>query len=694
MAFEGNSVLTDGTGCVEVSLGVASGTIEVAKAGFANGRATLNGTTDVTVTMQVAERHDRVEVTAGRTPLALDASASSVRMLTGRELSELPGYGLDDKLRHVAGFQLFRRTSSWVANPTTQGTSLRGLGSTAASRTLVLSDEVPLNDAFGGWIHWNEIPQLAVKQVELMRGGASDLYGSSAIGGVIDLLPVTPHESMYALDLSGGTEDTAILNGLGVASLGKWSGLAAATLFRTRGYILTDPEDRGKVDVASNLHSQTGRLEVRRGTAGASEYFMRGNLLNEARGNGTSVQTNYTRLWRYAAGADWPESKSGRYFLRFHGARENYRQSFSAITSTRDAEKLTRLQRVPSDQLGGSGQWARQFGEVTLVAGGDVLDTRARDEETPVTSVGVMQATSTSARQRASGIYGEALWQPHGWSFAFSSRVDNFRSFDAVMNPGREMPSTNEVIFDPRFGMVKDVGSHVSLTASAFRAFRGPTMNELYRTGQVGQEITLPNAALRSERATGFELGTLLSAERWGEVRTSYFWTRVNRPVAAVTLASTPTSVLLERENLGQLESRGVTSEFQLRPAVWLSISGGYQYAESTVTKFQANASLVGKWTPQVPRNSGSLQVRVEQERWGVLELDAVSSGRQFDDSANVFRLSGYVRMDGYVERAVSKRWSIYGSAVNLLDRRIEAGRTPVLTLASPRTVAAGIKFH
>ena len=83
-----------------------------------------------------------------------------------------------------------------MANPTTEGTSLRGLGSTAASRTLVLGDNVPLNDAFGGWIHWNEIPMLAQREVELMRGGASDLYGSSAIGGVIDVLPAVPSEGL------------------------------------------------------------------------------------------------------------------------------------------------------------------------------------------------------------------------------------------------------------------------------------------------------------------------------------------------------------------------------------------------------------------------------------------------------------------------------------------------------------------
>ncbi len=105
-------------------------------------------------------------------------------------MRQAAGISLDDKLRQVPGFELFRRTSSLVANPTTEGVSLRGLGSTAASRSLVVFDEIPIDDPFGGWIHWEELPALSIHSVELVRGGASDLYGSSAIGGVISIVPV------------------------------------------------------------------------------------------------------------------------------------------------------------------------------------------------------------------------------------------------------------------------------------------------------------------------------------------------------------------------------------------------------------------------------------------------------------------------------------------------------------------------
>ena len=135
---------------------------------------------------------ETVTVTAYRSALGSSDSPVSTRVLDQQQLQQAAVPALDGKLREVPGFELFRRSSSLVANPTTEGVSLRGLGSTAASRSLVVLDDIPLNDPFGGWIHWEELPELAIHSVEVVRGGASDLYGSSAIGGVISLIPVRP----------------------------------------------------------------------------------------------------------------------------------------------------------------------------------------------------------------------------------------------------------------------------------------------------------------------------------------------------------------------------------------------------------------------------------------------------------------------------------------------------------------------
>ena len=87
-----------------------------------------------------------------------------------------------------------------------------------------------------------------------------------------------------------------------------------------------------------------------------------------------------------------------------------------------------------------------------------------------------------------------------------------------------------------------------------------------------------------SERATGWETG-VASQRNWGEIRASWFDTQINRPISAVTINPNSSPILLQRENLGQIESRGVALDFELAPRSWLSLDGGYQYAHATVTR-------------------------------------------------------------------------------------------------------------
>jgi len=118
-----------------------------------------------------------VVVTAARAPQAAAQVPFSVVTFEGSELRTAPAATLDDALRAVPGFSLFRRGDSLTANPTTQGVSLRGLGPSGASRSLVLLDGVPLNDPFGGWITWSKIPRESLGGAELVRGGGATAWG-------------------------------------------------------------------------------------------------------------------------------------------------------------------------------------------------------------------------------------------------------------------------------------------------------------------------------------------------------------------------------------------------------------------------------------------------------------------------------------------------------------------------------------
>jgi outer membrane receptor protein involved in Fe transport len=655
------------------------------------------------VTVKAAET---VTVNADRGLVGINDLASSVAVLTQDQMQTVPGLALDDKLHQVAGFQLFRRTSSWTANPTTQGVSLRGLGSTAASRTLVVSEEVPLNDPFGGWVHWDEVPALAIGQVRLLRGGAADLYGSSAIGGVVEAVPVTAAKRLVlSADASGATENSG-QGDLLVSDTTRWAGLLGAySGLRTGGYIPIAAELRGPVDVPSNVASDSGRVVLSKSDAtGLVHGFLMGNLLNESRSNGTRMQTNATRLWRYVGGVD-ANGERGNAAVRVFGSRESYRQSFSSVTSVmtqRDTETLTKLQHVPLDEFGFVVNASRAVRpKATAAMGVDMRDVRATDDETS-TTVTPQALTSIGARQRAVGGYADAIWQPGPWSLSGSVRVDSFRTFDArkvlsTAAKATQLPELDELFVSPHVGVVRRLPHGFALTGTAFRAFRGPTMNELYRTGQVGQQTTLANNSLLAERATGFEFGGEADGSA-GHMRATYFWTEVNRPISAVALSQTATTQTLQRQNLGQIRSRGMMLEAQSRSWHALDAGVGYQLAVATVTAFNATSAvqgnLLGKWIPEVARESVTATVNYNATKVLSVHLIASYSGREYDDAANTFVLSPFARIDVSAERQLVRGLSVFAGAQNLLNRKIDAGLTPLLTLAAPRLVQAGLRYR
>jgi outer membrane cobalamin receptor len=662
--------------------------IEVSNPHYVTVTVPISGSAPLTV---VLERPlETVIVSAYRSPLASADSPASTRVLDTQQLRQSASPSLDGKLRQVPGFELFRRSSSLVANPTTEGISLRGLGSTAASRSLVVFDGVPLNDPYGGWIHWEELPAPVIHSVEVVRGGASDLYGSSAIGGVIDIVPVRATSSTFQLNTNYAGEATTDNSALGTIKSGPWSGLASGGVLATDGYILVAPNLRGPIDQPSNVHAQNALAELDRQIRQADRIFLRGSLLNEDRHNGTPFQVNSTRLWRYVAGAD-----TSSLVFRAWGVEEHYRQTFSSIAPGRASETPTRYGFDPATELGAALGWHHAFGDHLLVlAGADTHDVRASDDEILLTAAGGI--LDTTARQRQTGVYGEVLYTPSQWTLSASARVDHFSNFDAVqytsLTSRTVLPWFSETPFDPRIGVTRRINSFLALNASAFRAYRAPTQNELYRTGQVGQQTTLPNDNLRSERATGWETGFQTDMPRIGSsLRVSYFWTQVNRPITALTLVTTPTSTLLKRENLGQIESRGISLDFAAQPARWIALVGGYQYANATVTKYAQQPQLVGNWIPQVARNMATAQLRLTHPRLGLLSLQARDSGRQFDDDANQYLLLSYFRLDAYGSRDIGRHLQVYASGENLFDRAIQVGKTPILTLGTPRIARIGL---
>ena len=631
---------------------------------------------------------DEVTVTATRTEQRLGDTAASVVVLSSEELAAAAAPTVDDALRQVPGFSLFRRAGSRFANPTAQGATLRGLGGSGTSRALVLADGVPLNDPFGGWIYWARVPRTSVERVEVLRGAGSDLYGSGALAGVIQLLRRDAARPALNAEVSAGEHGTLDGSAFGAWTRGSWGASLAAEGFDTDGYVPVDPAERGPVDVAANSRHSSAEGTVERRLSNGSRLFARGSWFDEERGNGTPLQVNDTEIRAWSAGGDW-SLDAGALSVRLSGGDQDFRQTFTAVSADRSSERLIRSQSVPSEFAGLSLQASRAIGaRHALVGGLEAREVRGTSDELVITPGGP-SPVSAGGRQRTSGLFLEDVVRATPrLSLTLGGR------FDTWSNDETGGDERDESAFSPRASLLFQATDRWAWTASAYRAFRAPTLNELYRAFRVGDVLTQANPELEAERLTGGETGALWTAPG-GRVtaRTTAFWMDVEQTIANVTLATQPGLITRQRRNLGRTRSRGVEAEATARTGRW-TLSGGYLYADARVESAPAEPSLEGLRLPQVPRHQVSFQIRFDEPRLASVSLQARWMDEQFDDDLNQFRLNSFTTVDALISRDLGRGISVFAAAENLFDERFDIGRTPVLTLGPPRMVRIGVRIY
>ncbi|HEX5411306.1 MAG TPA: TonB-dependent receptor [Terriglobia bacterium] len=665
------------------------------------------------IVLSPAPLAQEVTVTATRMQTPLSQTTADVRVLTHREVAATPALTLDGVLQQVPGFTLFRRTGSRVANPTAQGVSLRGVGASGASRALVLEDGIPLNDPFGGWVYWDRVPREAVGRLEVVRGGVSDLYGSQAMGGVINVLTRKATTSEFSLDTSYGNENSP--NGSFWSSIrhGPWAIDFDGEAFDTDGYILINQQDRGAVDTPANSEHEVGDVTLERKLGENGKAFVSATYFREVRANGTPLTYNRTHTRQLALGADWVSERAGVFSIRGYGGPEVFDQTFSSVADDRNSESLVRSQRVPAQQTGVELQWYRPVGaKQTLMAGFDGREVRGSSNELGFFGGRMTSALGAGGRQRTAGVYGEDVIRlTMRWQVTAALRFDHWRNYDALstLKPltssspltVMDFPERTESAVSPRLGMLYRLTSNISLVGSAYRAFRAPTLNELYRGFRVGNVVTDANSELKAERLAGAEAGAqfdAFSSKLTG--RGTFFWSDVTDPIANVTLSVTPSLITRQRQNLGRTRSRGVDLDASLQVTPTLELTSGYEFVNAAVLGFAADPSLVGLELPQVPRNVFSFQALYSnptassQWRRVTLGLQGRYVGQQFDDDQNLLPLGNFFTLDASLSHRIWRDTEAYVAAENVFDERYAVQRTPVPQLGYPVLFRVGFRMN
>jgi outer membrane receptor protein involved in Fe transport len=658
-------------------------------------------------------------VTAARLPQPGAESPATVRRLSGDDVAAAPALTLDGALRSLPAFSLFRRTDSLAANPTAQGVSLRGLGPSGASRTLLLLDGVPLNDPFGGWVAWAKLPREGLAAVEVVPGGGGAAWGNAALGGVLQLLSREREGPGGTLATLAGDRGTRSAEAEVTAPAGEGWIDVAGRWFASDGFPLVAPERRGPVDTAAGSRHRWGQARWRQTFAGGTSLAVALRSFAETRGNGTPYTGNTSRETSGQVTARGGSPGGPTWTLAAYAQRQVFTSTFSSVNATRTAETPASDQyAVPAQAAGLAGTlgW-RHAGGARTAAGGDLRAVRGETRELFTYTGGrFTRRRIAGGRQEVAG-----AWLHHdqplgaGWRVSGGSRLDFWR--ETAGHRREEERDTGAALRDERFtgrrGTAFSPGAGVTWTPAAgwrFRAnaqgaFRRPTLNELYRPFRQGANVTEANPSLATERARGGEVAVEWRQAAGLSVEVVRFRQDLHDAVANVTVArgpgvfpvvgSLPAGGLgRQRLNLDRLRVAGWEAAARWTPGPGWNLTAAVLLNRATVAQAGVAPALAGRDVAQVPRRTLVLGVEGPVGAGWTLAARMRASGRQFEDDENQLPLAAVTVADLTLRRALGGGRTLFLTAENLGGARVEAGRGAdgVVTLATPRLFLAGLR--
>lgn len=635
-------------------------------------------------------------------PRPADTAGLTTDTFAAGDLARSPALAVDDTLRQSAAFSLFRRSGSATAHPTAQGVSLRGLGPSGASRSLVLLDGVPLNDPFGGWVAWTKVPRLTLARAEITRGGGSTLWGSAALGGTVQLF-TAPLAAPASIELTGGTAKTGIARAALSQPLTDRDTLTIeATAATTDGDILV--RNPGPVDRPYDSRHHAVHATHRHQFSDTTALAVSLRHFDEDRGNGTRLQRNASHETTLAAtleGRPGGDSAVESWTLAAYAQDQTFSAFFSAVDPTRTTETPANHQyAVPATAAGTAFTIALGPDDSRTLLGTDIRAVTGETRE-----AFFWNGTTFTRDRRAGGdqtFAGACVRHEHALTDALSAHLglradhwwltDGFRrerdTTTGVITRDDRQPDRDGSEFSPSAGIAWQAAENVRLRAAAWQAFRVPTLNELHRPFRVGAVTTEANPDLAPEHVTGFETGVDLGDADAG-LRLTVFENRMRDAVANVTLA--PNS--RRRENLGEVRVRGLEAGAHWQVAQTLRLTADYLLADTRVTDpgAVAPATLRGNRLAQVPRHTVTTSLVWNAPADFLVNLRARWTSAQYEDDENQLRLAPATTFDLRIARrwGTDRRWSTALAVENLLDAEVETGRTTTgLVSLAPGRVA------
>jgi vitamin B12 transporter len=551
-------------------------------------------------------------------------------VITREDLDSAGGLSLGELLERRAGVQL--RATGGPGQP--QGLFIRGAGT---AQTLVLVDGMRVSSATVGTTSIENIPLEMIERIEVVKGPLSSLYGSDAIGGVVQIFTrgkSTPH--LFGAAAYGTDNDRRVSAGL--STIEERSGLAlsigarkvdAPSATNARNFCY-DPDRDPHENYYANLHTSHRLWQDE--LLALDAFVTRGRTSFD--GCGTDDRNDQT-----IAGARLTSSNN---FASWWASR---------LSIAHGRDKIETRGAFPSrfETLQDQASWINELTVPggTMLVGFEGLRQHIRSED-------AFAKTSRDTKSAFAGL--NQAWA--GQRLEASIRYDDDESF------GKR--TTGSVSYGA------EIGRWGRLSGTYAKGFRAPTFFDLYGPAS---SFYHPNPDLRPEKSASREIAWRAPAASPWQWRLTAFDNRIDDLI---------TYVFPTVENVNRARIRGVEASID---AVWL----GTRWRAS-VTSQRPRDEDTGLRLQGRSKTLASLGAERGWGRW-TAGLSVLAVGDRHD-SVNELpgnRLPAYAVLDARVRYRLEKFWSVELAATNLTDKRYE---TAVGYDAPRRGVLLSVRFE
>ncbi len=601
-------------------------------------------------------------VTATRTETPIESVPASVTVITRKDIKESTAQSADELLENVAGV-FVRHPVGIGAAGTNNIVYMRGLGGKTEARVLVLKDGVPINDSQTQSVEWNEINIDDIERIEIVRGPGSALYGSNAMGGVINIITRKP-EKRFKTTIKGGygtlnTWKAAFSNS---DTIGRFGYRISGQRLESDGYCET-PNDKKEpgintADVSTRRDNYSAKLTY--DFDPTSSIYFSGSHHHNRRGGKYNLIPDFNLFTEDI-------DRGSLHFKKKWGKTEMLVTLFGSDHDTSydcaqypTYNTLKYISTTNMGDFGGSLQVSTGLGENhILTVGTDCkqgkLD-KHYDYKTTVREVrsGGKQQYLSFFLQDEMNLLNDDLVISLGGRYDWWKNFDGY-SYDDTLTPKEtRYKARTDGSFNPKFAVLYHLTDSTSLRGSVGKAFRSPTLNNLYRSEwSYGFWTYKGNADLGPEKLWSYELGIDQKLADKFTIKTTCYQTDAKNFIYITTTDAA--NGIREYTNIGKVRIRGIEIETDYRPVRGWFLYGSYSYNDSRIREFKQDTALEGKYLPWIPKWEASAGATYSNPEIITARLTGHYVGTIYDDDMNEKEIGKYFTMDLKLSRKITK---------------------------------------